>query len=37
MKKYITFTVLIEKEVMRTGKEIREETTTKYILHNTIY
>ena len=36
MKKYITFTVLIEKEVMRIGKEIGEEITKKYILHNTI-
>ena len=25
MKKYITFTLLIEKEVMRTGEEIGEE------------
>ena len=25
MKKYLTFTLLIEKEVMRTGEEIGEE------------
>ena len=36
-EKYITFTVLLEKQVIRINKNGEEVTKQKYILHITIY